>query len=238
MDKFKQFNSEICMAAQILLPIKNYFGLYFYRLKVKYKTWSIMGCLLVITTLACTDNLPNEVYADPDVFIVNKQEGLDLSNYKTFSLNDSLFVAYGDMDETKKTINASAPDFFRLYRDKMETMGYTEVSLKDKPDIGIIISRARDIIIGKGSPSVFYYNKYFGYPQYGDEGLAYPGAAEKYTIENEIWDIIAVDLKNAPKGKTLHVLFNQQIWTPYIRTTSLYSQQIERLFRESSFLKK
>jgi hypothetical protein len=206
------------------------------QISVFHAYFITMACTMLVS---CNEfAIPDPIFNDSDVFIVNKKQGLDLKEYSTYSLNDSLFIAYGNLPSTIKTINMSAPSFFKLYREKMNALGYKEVDLKEKPDIGIIISRASDIVIGKDSPSVFSYNKYLGYPELGSSGLEYPGNSKNYTITNEIWDILAVDLKNATKTPVLEVLYNQQIWTNYIRSTSVYPTQIDRLFGESTFLKK
>jgi hypothetical protein len=102
--------------------------------------------------------------------------------------------------------------------------------------LGIQISKVFNSKIGLDAPVNTYFNSFWGFSQFENEGFSYPGFYNKYEIGETNWNIEVVDLKNANKNKKLNVIWNAQISGNQIFDEINYDFLIDKIFEISTFL--
>ncbi|RYF47186.1 MAG: DUF4136 domain-containing protein, partial [Cytophagaceae bacterium] len=157
---------------------------------------------------ACNKNAINDLTPDQSqVYITNYDKSVNFSQYKTFSLPDSVLVESNTGYAT--SLGSVESRFVSNVATALTARGFTRVAAGQKADLGVAVIRVNNRYTGVGvDPYGSYYSNYwgggFGYGGYGGFGGYSPYYPTYYTyqVTDRYWEIQAVDLKNAPTTGT------------------------------------
>ena len=206
--------------------------------RVKLLLSGIVG--LSIFYVGCAKQPLNNLSAeDSRIYITDHDSSVNFSNYKTFSVSDSVAVIQNG--RAAKELNTVDSAYISAVKKYMEQDGYTLVSTEQSPDLGLDVNRIISTTTGVISYGDYwdYYGGYWdpyswGYPGYG---YYIPYAYSVYQIKQGAISVDILDLKNAAADKKINV-----IWTGLIRGSGIFNatvadSQIEALFGQSPYLK-
>jgi hypothetical protein len=168
------------------------------------------------------------------VYITNHDQSANFTQYKTFSIVDSVLIVENNR------AGASLDDIDRAMLQglikNMEAMGYKYVGRKENPDVGINVSWITNTYLNVVSqPLSSYYGGYWGGYGYG-----YPSYYSYYETSESSWLISMLDFKN-PKttasGKTFNVIWDAQIRGAAIGDQKLVDKMADSIFGQSGYLK-
>lgn len=208
-------------------------------MKKVFLTLTGLASLSVIFVGCSKQPLDNISAEESRIYITDHDSTVNFTNYKTYSISDS--VAVIDNNKSAQQLNDVDSAYILAVKKYMQQAGYQLVTKKQNPDLGVnvnhIISTATGVI-SYGD----YWNDYGGYwdPYYwGYPGYGYyvPYAYSTYQIREGAVSIDLLDLKNASADKKINV-----IWTGLIRGSgifdpSLADTQVKALFDQSPYLK-
>lgn len=182
------------------------------------------------------DNLSSD---ESRIYITDHDSAVNFANYKTFSISDSVAV----IQNGKATMQLTDVDtaYLNAVTKYMELAGYSLVSKKQNPDLGVdvndIISTSTGVISYGDYWDYYggYWDPYYwGYPGYG---YYVPYAYSVYQISDGAISVDILDLKNASADNKINV-----IWTGLIRGSGIFDasvadSQVKALFDQSPYLK-
>jgi Domain of unknown function (DUF4136) len=199
--------------------------------KQQTSRWMTYVALLLMvggTMSACRENAINDLSpADQTVYITNYDRSVNFSQYKTFSLPDSVVVESNDGYGTASTAISSR--FVSNVATALQAKGFQRVAAGQPADLGVAVIRVDNQYTGVGVNS--YYSNYWGggYGGFGGYGYSpYYPSYYTYQVSDQYWEIQIVDLKNRPAtGPTtgteqpqLNVIYNASV-----RGTDITDQQ-------------
>ena len=189
---------------------------------------------------SCTKDVVGNLNTDESrIYITDHDSTANFNNYKTYSISDSVAV----INNGKSTRELTGVDqaYITAVEKYMDQNGYTMVTKKDNPDLGVDVSRIYNTTTGVisygdywGDYGGYWDPYYWGYPGYG---YYIPYAYSVYQIQEGALSIDLLDLKNASAQNKINV-----IWTGLIRGESIFDasvadSQVKALFDQSSYLK-
>lgn len=198
-----------------------------------------LACMSFIYTGCTKEPLNNLSDEESRIYITDHDSSVNFTNYKTFSISDS--VAVIDNGQMTKHLDDVDSAYLNAVTKYMEQEGYSLVSKEQNPDVGVDVNRIISTATGVISYGDYwgYYNSYWdpyywGYPGYG---YYVPYAYSVYQIKEGAISVDMLDLKNAPQDKKINV-----IWTGLIRGSGIFNQtvadsQVKALFDQSPYLK-
>lgn len=189
---------------------------------------------------SCTKDVVSNLNTDESrIYITDHDSTVNFNNYKTYSISDSVAVINNGQSTRELTDVDQA--YITAVEKYMNQDGYTMVTKKDNPDLGVDVSRIYNTTTGVISYGN-YWNDYGGYwdPYYwGYPGYGYyiPYAYSVYQIQQGAISVDLLDLKNASQQNKINV-----IWTGLIRGESIFDasvadSQVKVLFDQSTYLK-
>lgn len=198
----------------------------------------LAGISLLYT--GCTKDPLNNLNTDESrIYITDHDSSINFSNYKTFSISDS--VAVIDNGNVKKQLGDVDSAYINAVTKYMNQEGYMLVSKEQNPDVGVDVNRIISTSTGVISYGDYwgYYDSYWdpyywGYPGYG---YYLPYAYSIYQIKQGAISVDILDLKNAAQNKKINV-----VWTGLIRGSGIFNaavadSQVKALFDQSPYLK-
>jgi len=188
----------------------------------------------------CTKEPLNHLTTDESrIYITDHDSTVNFSNYKTFSISDS--VAVINNGQFSMQLNAVDSAYINAVKKYMEQAGYSLVSNTDNPDVGVDVNRIISTSTGVISYGDYwdYYGDYWdpyywGYPGYG---YYIPYAYSVYQIREGAVSVDILDLKNASADKKINVIWTGLIRGSGIFDTSVADSQVKALFDQSPYLK-
>lgn len=204
--------------------------------------------ILILSALAgtsifytgCTkEPLNNLTAAESRIYITDHDSTVNFSNYKTFSISDSVAVIQNGY--ATKELNDVDTAYINAVTKYMEQDGYSLVSNEQNPDLGVDVNRIISTSTGVISYGDYwddygdYWDPYYwGYPGYG---YYIPYSYAVYQISEGAISVDILDLKNASSDKKINV-----IWTGLIRGSGIFDatiadSQVQALFDQSPYLK-
>ncbi len=201
--------------------------------------------MLAATGLAlfsgCTkDPLNNLTEEESRIYITNRDSNVNFSNYKTYSIPDSVYVIDNNRFEGGQ---ATAWDVQALaaVRLALESKGYVRVARSQSPDLGINVSRLYNTTANLvdlqgywGGYGDFYDPYYWGY---GGYNYGYPSAYAYVESTEAMVSVDILDLKSAPASNNINVIWNGVIRGSGIFTTPAINTGIQALFDQSGYIK-
>ncbi|GLU54829.1 DUF4136 domain-containing protein [Dyadobacter frigoris] len=197
------------------------------------KKASFLIIFAAIWLTSCTKDPINDL-TDPDsqVFITNHDKSIDFKQFKTFSIADSVVVVEDDRSGTALT--DMDKQILSTVITKMQSLGYTYVAASKKPDVGLTVARITNNYLNVVSTP---YSSYYG-GYYGGYGYGYPSYYSYYQTSESYWSVSMLDLKNANTAtKTLNVIWDAQIRGDGLGNTDYFSEMIDSIFGQSTYLK-
>lgn len=168
------------------------------------------------------------------VYITNHDKAANYTQYKTFSIVDSVLVVENGQAGTALT-ELDRDVLIRIISN-MEKLGYKYVSPKSKPDIGINASWITNTYLNVVSQPVSSY--YGGYWGGGGYGYGYPNYYQYYQTSESYWLISMLDFKNPNTvDKTFKVVWDAQIRGAGIGERQYVDTMVDSIFGQSGYLK-
>ena len=195
--------------------------------------------LSVINTGCTKDPLDNINTDESRIYITDHDSSVNFSNYKTYSISDS--VAVIDNGQSQTQLNDVDQAYIDAVKKYMTAAGFTLVQKDQNPDLGLDVNHIISTSTGVISYGDYwddyggYWNSdYWGYPDYG---YYIPYAYSVYHVKEGAISVDVLDLKNAADNKKINV-----IWTGLIRGEGIFNSniadtQVKALFDQSSYLK-
>lgn len=192
----------------------------------------------------CRDNAIKDLSpADSPVYITNYDNSINFSQYKTFSLPDSVVVQSNDTYQTVS--NAVANQFVSNVAASLTAKGYKRVAKGQPADLGVAIVRVNNQYTGIASNPYSYYSSYWGggYGGLGGYGYSpYYPSYYTYQVSDQYWEIQMVDLKNAPTTTgtdkpQLNVIYDATVRGTDITDTQAVDAATNAIFSQSPYLK-
>lgn len=204
--------------------------------------WVIL--LLVIGGLltACNQNAVNDLSpVDSPVYITNYDRSINFSQYKTFSLPDSVIIQSND--DYAAVRNSLSDQFVTNVTSALSAKGFQRVNRGQTADLGVAIIRVNNQYTGIASNPYSYYSSYWGYGGLGGYGGYSPYYQSYYTyqVSDQYWEIQIVDLKNAPTAGTgtnqqLNVVYDATIRGTDVADTQAVTTAVTTIFNQSPYL--
>lgn len=203
--------------------------------------WTILLLTVGCALTACRENAINDLSPeDSPVYITNYDRSVNFSQYKTFSLPDSVIIQSNDSYATVK--NSLSDRFISNVASALTTKGFQRVEKGQTADLGVAIIRINNLYTGIASNPYSYYSNYWGYGGFGGFGGYNPYYPSYYTyqVTDQYWEIQVVDLKNSPATGTsqqqLNVIYDATIRGTDITDTQAVDTAVTAIFSQSPYL--
>lgn len=213
--------------------------------------WGLYAALLLSLgggLTACRDNALNGLTPqDSQVYITNYDRSVNFSQYRTFSLPDSVVVQSNDRVQT--STGTIENRFVTNVANALTSRGFQRVAQGQPADLGVAVVRVNNRFTGVGVNPYSYYSNYWfgsGFGGLGGYGYGYdPFYPTYYTyqVSERYWELQIVDLKNRPAPTTssdslrLNVVFDATIRGADITETSDVDTAITTIFNQSPYLR-
>ena len=194
---------------------------------------------------SCSDNAIKDLSpADSPVYITNYDNSINFSEYKTFSLPDSVVIQSND---NYQTVRSSVADkFVSNVAAALTARGYQRVARGQAADLGVAVIRVDNQYTGVASNPYSYYSNYWGggFGGLGGYGYGYSPYYQSYytyQVSEQYWEIQMVDLKNAPTTTgtakpQLNVIYDATIRGTDVTDTQSVDVATNALFSQSPYL--
>lgn len=202
---------------------------------MKFSKIIALASLLGIVSACNNDPLSDLSVEESQVFFTNHDESVNFKQFKTFSILDSVLVV-GNQG-TGTSLTDLDIKFLTSVAREMENLGYTYVSPKDNPDVGINVAQVRNAYLNVVSQPLSpflgnYWGGGFGY------GYGYPATFSYYQTRENYWYLEMLDFKNPDdQNKKLNVIWNAEIRGSGLFDAEYIDGVIQSVFKQSQYLK-
>ena len=211
----------------------------------KWKLGVVLLLLGIGGLTACRENAINDLSpADSPVYITNYDRSVNFSQYKTFSLPDSVIIESND--SYSMTQSDVSTRFVTNVANALTAKGFRRVSRGENADLGVAIIRVNNQYTGVASNPYSYYSNYWGggFGGFGGYGYSpYYPSYYTYQVTDQYWEIQIVDLKNRPATGTgttqtqLNVVYDATIRGTDITDQQAVDTAVMAIFNQSPYLK-
>ncbi len=183
-----------------------------------------------IFTLALTschkDPLKNLTASESRIYITNRDSTANFSEFKTFSIADSVVVIQDGQNAGKALTDYDAA-IIAAMKAELVKRGYQQVDRTASPDLGINVSRIYSTSTGIvsypnywGDYGSYYDPYYWGYGGYSYYDPYYYGASfyDVYQTTEGLLSIDALNLKDAKEGNTI-----KPLWSGVVRGSGVFN---------------
>ncbi len=212
-------------------------------MKRKVLLWSLAACAGAIFFSSCRKDPLNNITAEESrIYITQQDSTTSFTNFKTYSVVDSVAVITNNTLERKMITNYDA-QVITAIKAAMSQRGFILVDNKSVPDLGINVSRITNSYTGIMSYSDYwgyygsYYDPYYwGYGGYGYYPPVYSYGV--YQIKEGGLSVEMLDLKNAASNNNKI----KTVWTALARGTGVFNSdnaatEVNAFFAQSPYLK-
>ena len=207
----------------------------------KGSLWAILLLTVGSALTACRENAINDLSpADSPIYITNYDNTVNFSQYKTFSLPDSVIIQSNDSYAAVK--NSISDQFVTNVASALTAKGFQRVTKGQTADLGVAIIRVNNLYTGIASNPYSYYSSYWGGGLGGYGYSPYSPSYYTYQVTDQYWEIQIVDLKNSQPVSTgntqqLNVLYDATIRGADITDTQSVDTATNAIFNQSPYLK-
>ena len=202
----------------------------------------LLAAIAVCTAFlfGCTKDPLNHLNTEESrIYITNSDSTVNFSNYKTYSISDSVVVL--DNGASYKDLQPVDQAYIDAVNKYMQQRGYTLVSKSSNPDIGIDVNRIYNTATGYYDYADYwdYYDGYWDpyYWGYGGYGYYIPASYGIYQITEGAMSIDMLDLKNAGSKEKIDVIWNGLIRGEGIFNSANADPIVKALFDQSTYLR-
>ena len=197
---------------------------------------------------ACRDNAISDLGPDDQaVYITNRDRSIDFTQYKTFSLPDSVVVESND--SYRPSLTTIESQFVTSVANGLTGRGFQRISAGKPADLGVAVIRVNNRYTGVGVNPNSYYSNYWG----GGFGGGFGGfggfndpflvpSYYTYQVSERYWEIRIVDLKNRttnatnPDQNQLRVVYSATVRGSEITDTATAQQAVTAIISQSPYL--
>ena len=212
------------------------------EMKRGISAWNVALLSLTVFFASCAKEPLNNLTAEESrIYITNFDSTVNFTNFKTYSIVDSVAVINDNKLSGKSLSNYDAQVINSL-KSAMQQRGFTLVARNAQPDLGMNVSRVINTYTGViNYPDYWdYYDSYYdpyywGYPGYG---YSSPYSYGVYQIKEGGLSIDLLDLKDAQaNGNKI-----KPVWTALARGTGVFNAanatgHVQAFFTQSPYLK-
>lgn len=196
---------------------------------------------------ACTNSATNDLGPeDSNVFITNYDRQVDFSQYKTFSLPDSVLVESND--SYGQSAQPTEVQFVNRVATELTSRGFTRTAAGQAADLGVVVTRVNNRYTGvAANPYAGYYGNYWGGGFGYYDPFYYPSYYQYYQVSEQLWRIDMVDLKNRPiitpgtnpndPNSQLKVVYSAELRGNGIFDSASVERIIANVFNQSPYLR-
>lgn len=198
---------------------------------------------------ACRENALNDLSpSDSPVYITNYDRSINFSQYRTFSLPDSVVIESNDRYQT--SLGTVESSFVTGVANALTSRGFQRVTQGQQADLGVAVIRVNNRYTGVGvDPYGSYYSNYWygggfgGLGGFGGYNPYYP-SYYTYQVSDQYWEIQIVDLKNRPTTGTgtgtdqpqLNVIYDATIRGSEVPDAQAVNIALATIFTQSPYL--
>ena len=213
-------------------------------MKQKLLVFGLAAATAVMFAACQKDPMKNLTASESRIYITNRDSTVSFSEFKTFSVADSVGVI-----EDNQGIGKSNDDFdinvIAKVREHLESRGFTEVSRDDSPDLGITVTRIYSNYTGIvsypgywGGYGGFYDPYYWGYGGYSYYDPIYYGP-NYYSTYQVTQGALAIDMLNLKDAKDDNTI--RHVWSALSRGSQVFNPataeiQVNAFFEQSPYL--
>ncbi len=206
----------------------------------KVLLWSLISAAISLAYMGCSKEPLNNLTEDESrIYITDHDSSVNFSNYKTYSISDSVAV----IENGKATMQLDNSDvaYIGAVKKYMTAAGFTLVDKSQDPDLGVNVNHIINTTTGVISYGD-YWDDYGGYWDpyywgYGGYGYYVPYGYSVYQINEGAISINLLDLKNAAASNKIDVAWTGLIRGPGIFNSTVADNQVKALFDQSPYLK-
>ena len=210
-----------------------------------------LTCVLLFTAMvtlnACRENaIDGLTPEDQTVYITNRDRSVNFTQYRTFSLPDSVIVESND--RYSPSLTTTENQFITSVAAGLTGRGFHRVSQGQPADLGVAVVRVNNRFTGVGvNPYGSYYSNYWYGGGFGgglggfNDPFLFP-SYYTYQVSDRYWEIRIVDLKNRttsatnPNQNQLRVIYSATIRGSEITDGTTAQQAVTALFSQSPYL--
>lgn len=205
-------------------------------------TFLLSALLAVLAMAGCRkDPASNLETEERRIYITNQDETAVFSNYRTFSMAETVLVVDGNNSQQQLTDADAA--YLEAFKAAMQSRGYALVDKAAAPDLGVQVSR-----ITRTSTGVMSVPDYYNYwdPFYWDSGFGSGfggwGAptywyTTTYQVREGMLAFDLIDVKNATANNNLRIIWNGMIRGAGLNNAASAASQVQQLFNQSAYIK-
>ncbi|GAB3540362.1 DUF4136 domain-containing protein [Spirosoma fluminis] len=192
---------------------------------------------------SCRENALNDLSpADNPVYITNYDRSVNFSQYRTFSLPDSVVIESNTGYQT--SLGTVESRFISGVANALTSRGFQRTNQGQTADLGVAVIRVNNRYTGVGvDPYGSYYSNYWyggGFGGFGGYSPYYP-SYYTYQVSDRYWEIQIVDLKNRPATGTnqqpqLNVIYDATIRGTDVPNAEAVDQALTAIFNQSPYL--
>lgn len=183
---------------------------------------------------------------EKDVYVTNYDPTGKFSDYKTYSISDSVVYSSNQDTTIKKALGSIDIITLSAIKNAMQQKGYVYVAKDQNPDLGISVNRVNVISTGTAITYPYGYGSGYGYGYgYGGYGGYYgnPAYIYNYQITNDALILQMVDLKDHSDPKKLKIVWEGEVLGDFSPNQSVSLEKrltdgIQNIFTQSTYLNK
>lgn len=174
------------------------------------------------------------------IYITNRDNTINFSDFRTFSISDSVAVISNNQLEGRSTTEVDRA-FVEAVKSALIQRGFVQVQRTDNPDLGVTVSRIYNTYTGLMEYQDYYggFNSFYDPFYWGFPGSSY-FAPTFYGVYQVTEGALAVDILNLKQASTTNQI--RVIWSGLIRGSGIFvpnnvNSQVAALFNQSPYLK-
>ncbi len=196
--------------------------------------------MLAVVLVSCSkDPLRDMTEDESRIYITNRDSTVSFSDYKTFSISDSVSVISNNQLEGRVSTPLDQ-QFVQSVVQQLTSRGYTLVQRDARPDLGVNIARLYNSSTGIvsypnywGGYNNFYDPFYWGYPGYG---YAFPNYGV-YQITEGALSVDILEFSDADQSKTINGIWNGLVRGSGVFVSANADSNIKALFDQSPYIR-
>ena len=213
--------------------------------------WLTVAALLLMVggmLSACRENAIDGLQPeDQAVYITNRDRTVDFTQYRTFSLPDSVVVESND--RYRPSLTTTESQFVTSVVNGLTERGFQRVGQGQPADLGVAVIRVDNRYTGVGvNPYGSYYSNYWYGGGFGGglggfyDPFLFP-SYYTYQLSDRYWEIRIVDLKNRttnatnPDQNQLRVIYSATVRGSDITDQQAATTTVSAIFNQSPYLR-
>jgi hypothetical protein len=210
-------------------------------MKITFLKISLAAFLLSgLTIIGCQkDAAPKtQVTFDSSKVTTQYNQSIDLSNYSTIAVSDSVFIAG---DTSGKELTTSEAAYVQAFKDSLSARGFSVVAINSNPSLVLNITRISSTSTGNIDSSS-YWNKYATFYNPSIYGFANATYVNNFSVYNPVSTGVLsfelLDVKDVSLLNQISIIWNGQVAGKAIYDNASFVKQAVGILLEKSPLKR